>query len=100
MAEFKTLWESKNHKIYTLIFEYNGRKFRIYCEHTNGAPLGFNYKCCLDVMKPDGTFAHVVDNNMVEVNWKNEYCSVGDSRRKENNEIAIKAFKEFVEKIY
>ncbi len=100
-SEFKKLWENPNPKMYTLIFEYNSRKFRIHIQHTNGVPLGFNYTCALGIMLPDGTFSNILDNIQAGVAWKNEYTEPATSPRiKKYNDDAIKAFKNFVKKVY
>ena len=73
-TEFKKLWENPNPKMYTLIFEcnseYNSMKFKIHIEHTNGIPCGFNYKCALAIMTPDGTFSNILDNILAGIEWK------------------------------
>lgn len=85
-------------KHYIQVFRYNGKKFRIRIDHENGKPCGFNYKCCVAIMLPDGTFSNLVDNNDLQVTWENQYylriCE------KSNNERAEKAFKDYVEKVY
>ena len=99
MEKFKTLWESKDSRMYTIIFAYGGRKFRVYCEHTDGIPLGFNYNCCLAIMTSEGTFSNIIDNIQVGVEWERQ-CYNNKEKEKENNDRALKAFQEFVEKVY
>lgn len=99
MEKFKTLWESKDSRMYTIIFAYGGRKFRVYCEHTDGIPLGFNYNCCLAIMTSEGTFSNIIDNIQVGVDWERQ-CYNNKEKEKENNDRALKAFQEFVEKVY
>lgn len=100
-SEFKKLWENPNPKMYTLIFEYNSRKFKIHIEHTNGTPCGFNYNCALGIMLPDGTFSNILDNIQAGVEWKNEYTEpAGSLRIKMYNDNAIKVFKNFVKRVY
>lgn len=97
-SKFKKLWERAAARMYTLVFEYKGRKFKIYCDHTDGIPLGFNYKCCLDIMTSDGTWHHIVDDKEVGADWVrstyDEECQV------KYNENAVNAFQEYVESIY
>lgn len=97
--KLKILWESKDSKIYTVIFAYGDRKFRVYCEHTDGMPLGFNYKCCLAIMTSEGTFANIIDDIQIGVEWQRQ-CYNSKEKEKENNDRAVKAFQEFVEKVY
>jgi len=97
--KFNILWESKSSRIYTMIFAYGDRKFRVYCEHTDDIPLGFNYKCCLSIMTSEGTFLNIIDNIQVGFNWERQ-CYNNKEMEKENNDKAVKAFQEFVEKVY
>lgn len=85
-------------KNYMQVFRYNGKKFRIRIEHTNGKPLGFNYKCCVGIMLPDGTFSNLVDNQDLNISWENQYYIQHIEKR--NNEKAENAFKEYIEKVY
>ena len=85
-------------KEYMLVFKYNGMRFRIRIQHKNGTPLGFNYKCCLQVMLPDGTFANLVDCSDLRVRWQNQYFIQNIDQ--ENNKRAIEAFKDYVKKVY
>lgn len=85
-------------KNYLQIFKYNGKKFRIKILHENGTPCGFNCKCCLSIMLPDGTFSNLVDNNDLQVKWESQYFL--NIIEKTNNERVEKAFKDYVEKVY
>ena len=101
VTEFKKLWENPNPKMYTLIFEYNSIKFKIHIEHTNGTPCGFNYKCALAIMTPDGTFSNILDDITTGFNWHNCYTDDSNSSKiTVFNDTAIKAFKNFVKKVY
>lgn len=85
-------------KNYLQIFRYNGKKFRIRIIHENGTPLGFNSKCCVAIMLPDGTFSNLVDFNDLQVKWENQYFIEHPDIL--NNKRVEKAFKEYVEKVY
>lgn len=98
--EFKSLWLHDCPKNYTEIFSYNGRKFRLHIEHSNGDPLGFNSNCALYVMVPDGTFKSVIDNRDAGIKYSNAcYNNKLDEVRLINDGI-VKSFKEFVAKVY
>lgn len=98
--KFEVLYQTNDisSKNYMLIFKFNERKFRIRIEHSNGAPCGFNYKCCLAIMIPDGTFSNLVDNRDLGINWENQY--VLTHIEAQNNLRAETAFKNYVEKVY
>lgn len=97
--DIKTLWCNPEPKMYTEIFEFNGRIFSFHFEHTNGAPCGFNYKCCADIMLPDGTFKHIIDNHIVGCSWKNYYL-FKDSQAAAENEKAMSAFINYIVSVY
>jgi len=99
VSNFKTLWINDNPKNYTEIFAFNGKKFRMHFEHTNGTPCGFNYKCSLDIMVPDGTFHHIMDNLEMGVDWSNSYVCDPTTCKRENSK-AIPAFHKYVEAVY
>ena len=97
---FNILWENSNPKMFTRIFKYGDHIFKIHCEHTNGSYLGFNHKCCASIMIPDGTFSHIVDNIIVGVNVKNLYVSADKNQITSENDKAIKAFEDYITKVY
>ena len=100
MGKFEVIYQVNDiaSKHYMQIFRFNGKCFKIYIEHTTGKPCGFNNKCCLSIMLPDGTFAHLVDNVTLQVKLENQYfCEKID---KCQNQRAEKAFKYYVEKVY
>ena len=98
---FKTLFQSPDSKHCSEIFSFNKKKFKIDVVHENGAPCGFNYKCCLSVMRDDGSFEHVVDNKMIGFKYKNYYfLDDNDKNIIDINNNASKAFKDFVKKVY
>ena len=100
MEKFEVIYQVNDiaSKRYMQIFRFNGKCFKIYIEHTNGTPCGFNYKCCLSIMLPDGTFEPLVDNVILQVKWENQYfCEKID---KSQNQRAEKEFKNYVEKVY
>lgn len=98
--KFEVLYQVGDHssKLYMQVFRFNGKKFRIRIEHSNGSPCGFNYKCCVAIMLPDGTFSNLVDNYDIKASWENQYCI--QHIDKKVNERAEKAFKEYIEKVY
>lgn len=101
--KFETIYEvgSVKSKHYMEIFRFNEHKFKINFEHSNGTPCGFNYKCSLSIMLPDGTFHYLVDNHDLEIGWKNNYISSENSVETSNmNRIAQREFKNYVNKVY
>ena len=95
----KTLFEFKGESKLTRFVEYNGRKFRIYCEISNGDCVGYNRKCCLSIMSSDGDFKDVTDNRSIGIEMKNDYhARVGEKMR--IMEAAAKGFEQFIMTIY
>lgn len=61
----------------TKYYEYNGRKFKIYFENSNGYCIGFNSKMCLSQYDPEGgKWNYLEDNRIVGVIEK--YASESD----------------------
>lgn len=79
--------------------EHNGRKFRFICETRNGDPIGFKSNKCLQVMATDGTFANVVDCNMVGINYQNDYFHTA-TEEENYKTMLFKAFETFIKKVY
>lgn len=49
-----------------VLIEYKGRKFKVKFENSNGDPLGFDYKHCIDVLDSgSGTWKHVADRREI-----------------------------------
>ena len=89
-------------KHYMRIYEWHDRKFKIVSEHTNGDPLGFNYKCALSIMVPDGTWKGLEDNRSLQIkDWHNEYVlNNGDARIAKANKSAHDAFVRYIKTVY
>lgn len=101
--KFETIYKvgEIKEKYYMEIFRFNEKKFRIKIEHSSGNPCGFNTKCCLAVMVPDGTFHNLVDNHDLNVLWTNSYLRPeGDVLVSNMNRIAQMEFQEYVKKVY
>lgn len=101
---FKTLWENDTPKNFTRIFMFNGWKFKVHIEHTNGTPLGFNTNCALSIMIENGTFAKVIDSKECGINYTNCYFYSDTSedlcRIAELNKKYFESFKNFIKKVY
>lgn len=95
----KTLFEFKGESKLTRFVEYNGRKFRIHCEISNGDCVGFNSKCCLSVMSSDGDFKNVTDNRSIGIEMKNDYHARPAEKRR-LMDAAAEGFEQFIKKIY
>ena len=79
--------------------KYNNRTFKIYVEISNGDCIGFNRKCCLSCMTPNGDFVEVVDNREIGIPYSNRYeCS--SYWREDIINQSINGFKDFIKKIY
>jgi hypothetical protein len=97
----KTLFQNTNAKNRIEVFSFNQKKFKIEVRHRNGDPCGFNTNCCLAVMRDDGTFSNIADNHTVGVKYKNLYfLNDNDQSLIDVNDNCIKAFKDFVKKVY
>lgn len=101
----KVLYLVDDPKNYTKIFEWVGKKFQIRFQHTNGAPIGFNYKCALSIMTELGNWSHLVDNRQLNIKWKNCYVYRRDDQRemdyvKSINNVAEYAFLDYIMAIY
>lgn len=99
VSDFKTLWVNDNPKNYTEIFAFNGKKFRMKFEHSNGTPCGFNYKSSLAIMTPDGTFSNLIDNHDVGIIWTNHYVGESTRCKTENDRVAF-AFRKYIKAVY
>jgi hypothetical protein len=85
------------------VFEHNGKKFLALVKADNGNVLGFNSDCCLKVMTSDGDWSNVVDNRLIGVRFDKDsvyYGSANPDAKKRLLEEPVKAFKDYVEKIY
>lgn len=101
---FKTLWKNDTPKNFTEIFMFNGWKFKVHIEHTNGTPLGFNTNCALYIMIENGTFAKVTDSEECDIQYTNCYF-YGDTSKElckiaEFNKTYVESFKDFIKKVY
>lgn len=91
----------KNPKCVMHIYEWNGRKFKIRFEHTNGSPCGFNYKCAVSVMTPAGEWSNLEDNMSLGIEWQNMYYNGdNDPRIAEANKNAEKVFLNYIKTVY
>ena len=85
------------------VFEHNGKKFLALVNADNGSCLGFNSDCCLKVMSSDGDWKNVVDNRLIGVSFDKDsvyYVSGNNNAKKSLLEAPVKAFKDYVQKIY
>ena len=101
----KVLYLVDDPKNYTKIIEWAGKKFQIRFQHSNGDPLGFNYKCALSIMTEPGNWSRLVDNRQLNIEWKNCYVYSRDNQRemdyvKSLNKTAEQAFMKYIMAIY
>ena len=101
----KVLYLIDDPKNYTKIFEWAGKKFQIRFQHSNGDPLGFNYKCCVSIMTEPGNWSHLVDNRQLNIKWENCYVYSRDSKSDMDyvtslNKEAERAFMKYISAIY
>lgn len=97
----KVLAKTEGPSTWVWVISYNNRKFRITSTFTNGTPLGFNYKCCLSVMAPSGTWSNVTDNREIGLRWENlYYLDPEDPRKAEQAKKAYEAFLKYVKAVY
>lgn len=95
------MFTSGNRYSHTSIWAFNGYKFRIHIEHTNGDPLGFNYKNCSSIMLPDGTWHNLADNREVGVSGENLYfLSAGDVRIERSILDSVDAHLDYIQSVY
>lgn len=94
---------AKEASIHYEVFEHNGKKFLALAKADGSSALGFNSDCCLKVMTSDGDWSNVVDNRLIGVCFYKDsvyYGSASLGVKKEILEEPVKAFKEYVQKIY
>lgn len=87
---------------YYEVLEYNGKKFKIYIEFSNGDCLGFNRKCCLAIMTDNGNWENVVDNKELGFSHNNDEGTYSNDERLKKilfTEQAIE-FKNYIQAIY
>ena len=97
----KVLFTNPDPKHYVENFQFNDKKFKINVTHCNGDCLGFNYKCCLSIMIENGTFSYLEDNNTIGTRLYANLYYLNDVAKIETvNKGVVKAFKDFVKKIY
>ena len=85
------------------VFEHNGRKFLVIVRAGSGDCLGFNSDCCLKVMTSDGDWSGVVDNRLIGVKFEKDniyYVRDKVELKKSLLNEPVKAFKDYVQKIY
>lgn len=58
------------------IIEFHNKKFTITFEVSNGSPLGFNYKKCIDILGEDGLWHHVADVKRIYPSLHKDYPEV------------------------
>ena len=95
--------ESGRTSTYYEVFEHNGRKFLVIVRAGNGDYPGFNPDCCLKVMTSNGDWSGVVDNRLIGVKFeKDNIYYVRDKVELKKSLLSepVKAFKDYVEKIY
>jgi hypothetical protein len=91
----------KNPKQVMHIYEWNGRKFKIRFEHTNGSSCGFNSKCSVSIMNSDGEWKYLEDNNSLGIDWRNMYYKNDEYPRiAEVNKTAEKVFINYIKTVY
>ncbi len=99
----KTVYKANSQKgqyIHYEVVEHAGRRFLI---HIELKATGHNPKCCLSVMKPDGTWGFVTNEELIGINYDYElYYRGNDQHLDKINEIkrAADSFKEYIEKVY
>ena len=80
--DFKKIKDFANKQVdrsgyrFVTLWDYNGKKFRITFENSNGTPCGFDYKHCVDVFVND-QWLHVADKNDILAFAKGE-CNCTD----------------------
>ena len=86
---------------YYEVVEHNGKKFLIYIEFSNGDIIGFNKKCCLSVMNPNGSWDYIVDNKQLGFVSNNDlyYAHNAQDKTIAMNDIALK-FRDYIKAIY
>ena len=85
------------------VVEHKGKKFLIFVKADNGSCLGFNSDCCISVMTSDGDWEHVVDNREIGAKFDKDgvyYGSTNEGWKKILLEEPVKAFKEYIQKVY
>ena len=83
------------------IYEWNGRKFKINFEHTNGTPCGFNYKCSVSIMNSDGEWKYLEDDLSLGLGWHNMYYQDNNDKGiSEVNKTAEKGFLNYIKTVY
>lgn len=98
---FTPLFTSGDSYSHTSIWAFNGHKFRIHIEHTNGAPLGFNYKNCSSIMTPEGTWQRIADSREVGIPGENLYfLSAGDKKIDRSIQDSIDAHLDYIQSVY
>lgn len=100
--KMKTIYKVDDPKHFMRIVGWNGRRFKIVSEHTNGDPCGFNYKCCVSIMTPEGTWVHLEDNRSLQITeWHNQYILDKDDPRVQSANLrAYIAFTEYIRSVY
>lgn len=98
---FTPLFTSGDSHSHTSTWVFNGHKFRIHIEHTNGGPLGFNYKNCSSIMASDGTWQRIADNREVGASGENLYfLSAGDKRIDRSIQDSVDAHLDYIQSVY
>ena len=98
---FTPLFTSGDSHSHTSIWAFNGHKFSIHIEYTNGDPLGFNYKNCSSIMAQDGTWQRIADNREVGTSGENMYfLSAGDKRIDRFIQDSIDAHLDYIQSVY
>lgn len=77
-----------------LVYEYNGHKFRMNCDHF--------WECSLCIMSNNGVWKQIETNRSVNVSWKN--LSFLDGKNPTEcaaaNRPVIEAFKKYITSVY
>lgn len=86
--------EHGNTRVATL-WEYKGKKFRFTFENSNGTPLGFDYKHCIDVFNvSEDTWKHLADKKDILAFAK---CEIDCTAYYGNSYTMGKASRDFTE---
>lgn len=99
-SKIKVLHRTEGPSIWEWVISYNDHKFQIYTAHTNGTPLGFNYKCSLSIMTPSGTWSHIADNLELGFEWDNLYWSHDEQKKAQVAQDAYERFIKYVKAVY
>lgn len=80
----KTLKTTSKQDSFMEFVEHNGKKFRLKYLPSNGTPLGFDTRFCIQIMLNEGTWKTVGGKDDIDFTVRESYVSTFEEQAKES----------------